>query len=331
VSRLDQQGTWRALTTLPQKFALHGSDAFFRESWGTAADVLADRAAPLFQRLAILTMKPDMILTRRVAGCLRYMVDHGFRPVHAERFTYTRSTTRELWRYQWNVATLDRIQVSDLVHYRTPAMTVFFLDTTSPLTVPAAARLTTLKGSAFPSARQDFHLRTVLGAPNRVMVLAHCPDEPMDIVRELGIVFDRGRLANMYRILGRALDSAAGRDVNADIEPLYAASEQAHLDVPAAVIACRDRLADAMRTADRFGQRAAGRAHDALDAAVAGHHLPWPEWSGDLEKCGIDPRAWDFTLVASHYIQHDIPNATCLITETGRRRWLAGEGLMLAS
>ncbi|MGC4900436.1 hypothetical protein ACLQ2Y_13975 [Micromonospora echinospora] len=332
VETLDRDGTWRALTTLPQKFALHGADSFFRESWSVATDVLGDRAAGLFQRMAIVTMKPDLVVSRGVEDCMRYMAAHGFRPVHAELFRYNRTTTRELWRYQWNVATLDRIELSDVVHRRAPALTMFFLDTSTPLAVPAAARMTTLKGSAFPSAREGFHLRTVLGAPNRVLVLVHCPDEPMDIVRELGVIFDRPRLRRVYRRLGAAVDSGASIDAAAEIRLAYAQAERGHLDVARAIGEVGERIAGCARTSDKARQRSAAQAADRLrEAVTGGGSLRWREWSAELSRCGVGAGSWDVALAASHLIQHDLPDSTCLITETGRRRWLSGEGLMLAS
>ncbi|MGQ0838827.1 hypothetical protein [Actinokineospora sp.] len=325
VSGLDEDGTWRALTTLPEKFARFQTETPFRESWRTAVDVLGGAALPLFQRLAILTLKPDAVLSRKADAVLDYLLDHGFLPVHAETFRYTRSTTRDLWRNQWNVATLDRIEVSDLVHYRTDAMTVFLLDTSDPLDIPAAPRLTRLKGSAFPADREEFHLRYQLGAPNRVMVLVHCPDEPADIVRELGVVFDTESLTRIYAALGRALRTGTPADLSGDIDKLYAGTEAVSLSVADAVAEFTVDIARRGRAGDADGQAAAARVLDAL----SGPPLDWRAWSADVRRCGIDVTDWIPTLVASHHIQHDLPDAKTLIRETGRRRWLAGEGLMV--
>ncbi|MEV6236552.1 hypothetical protein [Lentzea sp. NPDC051838] len=324
VDRLEQEGTWQALTTVPLKFELHRNEIWFRESWRAAVDVLGDRALELFQRLAILTLKPDAVLARNEHAVLDYMRDNGFLPVHAETFWYNRSTTRELWRHQWNVATLDRIAVSDLVHYRTPAMTVFFLDTTDPLEIPAAPRLTRLKGSAFPVDREEWHLRERIGAPNRVMVQVHCPDEPADIVRELGVIFDEDGLRRVYRALGRALDAPRAVDLSADLEKIEADTEPVSLRIEPAVAAVREDLVRRARTAS-----AAGRALESLDAAVNGGVLDWTDFRTALHTCGARIDDWATVLVGSHYIQHDLPDAITAIPETGRRRWLRGEGLMI--
>ncbi|MFI7131024.1 hypothetical protein ACIBQ1_35415 [Nonomuraea sp. NPDC050153] len=323
ISELDRRGTWRALSTLRDKFTYFQTDTVFRQSWQTAVDVVGDEALALFQRLAILTVKPDAVLSRKAEACVDYLAAHGFVPIHAELFWYDRAMARELWRFQWNVATLDRIDVTDLMLYRTQAMTIVLLDTSDPLEIPAAPRLIRLKGSAFPSDRSAFQLREVLRAPNRVAVLVHCPDEPMDIVRELGVVFDQPTLANIYAIAHAALRSAVPADLTATTQELYKGTPELSLDVDHAVDGVRTALLHARDNA------AATRAAAALQRARRGENLHWRSWAADLTAAGVSPTEWEPVLAASHYIQHDHAGSKTLIKETGRRRWLAGEGLML--
>ncbi|MCK2213740.1 hypothetical protein MF672_008060 [Actinomadura sp. ATCC 31491] len=322
VHPLAENGTWRALSTLPEKFQHFATDSAFRESWRTAVEVLGADALPFFQRLAIITIKPDGVLSRKADACLDYLAAHDFVPVHAEMFWYDRPTARDLWRFQWNVATQDRIELTDLILYRTQAMTVFLMDVSDPLAIPAAPRLIRLKGSAFPEDRDPVQLREVLGAPNRVAVLVHCPDEPMDIVRELGVVFDRATLAEIYATLATAFRSPAPQDMTVPVEKLYTGTPQVSLDVDRAVAGLFDRL--------RGEAGPGGRAAAALLRARQGVPLEWRSWAADVAAAGLSPTDWETVLIASQYIQHDLPGSKTLIRETGRRRWLAGEGLMRA-
>lgn len=325
VSELDRRGTWRALSTLREKFEYFRTDTVFRQSWRSAVDLLGDEAPAIFQRLAILTVKPDAVLTRKAEDCLHYLSAHGFVPVHAELFWYDRSMVRDLWRFQWNVATLDRIDVTDLMLYRTQAMTIFLLDTSDPLEIPAAPRLIRLKGSAFPVDRSAFQLREVLGAPNRVAVLVHCPDEPMDIVRELGVVFDQPTLANIYT----SVRAAVPADLTSALHQLYKGTPELSLDVDRAATGVLRQLRSIRRGGDTTRRQAADRAHAMVLRARQGEFLDWRGWAADLAGAGLSPTDWEPVLVASQYIQHDLADSKTLIRETGRRRWLAGEGLML--
>ncbi|MFF5230744.1 hypothetical protein [Dactylosporangium sp. NPDC000521] len=315
---------WRCLTTLRVKFDYFAVDANFRESWRTAVDVLGPRAPWLLQRIALLTVRPEGVIARKAHPCVRTMIERDFLPIYGHRCCYNRVMIRDLWRYQWNVATLDRLAIGDRVHYLADALNLVFMDVSSPLLIPAASRLTAHKGSASPEARRADHIRSVLGAPNRIMVVVHCPDEPMDVVRELGILFDRAALTTLYATLADRVAGGVTADPTPQIEELYAEVTARSLSVEDACAAVTARL-------DGCGGGAARRAAAALGAARAGGRLDWDRWAADLHECGFDPDDWAVTVVASQYVEHDLPGAACLISRTGRQLWQAGEGRMVGT
>ncbi len=204
VAQLDRDGDWQALTTLREKFLLLAADTAFRESWRAAVEVLDRRALEVVQRIVPVTVRPEAVLTGQTATCLQFLSRHDFALISSRRFRYTRRTIREVWRYQWNVASLDSMEISDLVHRKAPALLLFLLDRTPAPAVPAICRFTELKGTSAPSGRTPRHLRSVLGAPNCILVMVHAPDEPMDLVRELGVLFGPKTLTQLYRRLGKA-------------------------------------------------------------------------------------------------------------------------------
>jgi hypothetical protein len=313
---------WRSLTTLRTKFDYFVADTHFRESWRTAVDVLGPNAAWLVQRIALLTVRPEGIIARKAHQSLRTMIERGFLPIHSHRCRYDRTMIRELWRYQWNVASLDRLAVGDRVHYRADALHLIFLDVSRPVRIPASSRLTFHKGSASPAARRDDQIRSVLGAPNRVLVVVHCPDEPMDVVRELGVLFDRRALTELYGVLAERVARQVTIDPSAAVEQLYAEVAPQSLLVAEAVDTVMARLG---------AGAAATRARTAIVDAQAGRPLHWDRWAADLDACGFDQDDWAVTVAASQYIEPDVPGATCLISRTGRQLWQAGLGRMVAS
>jgi hypothetical protein len=328
LGELAEAGTWRALTAVEQKFREFSVEAYVRESWAQATPILGEDILASLQRVAMLVLKPDCIAGRKGIETLEYMREQGFRPVVAEVFRYDRHKAREIWRFQWNIATLDRLQLGDLLHTVTDALIVLFVDERGEPGVPGSVRLAGLKGSSLPWERKDFHLRTRLGALNRMVVFTHCSDEPVDIVRELGILLDTGRLDGVYRRLAAVLrGEQQGDDVDAAVRKLYTGFPQRSLDVAAAVERLRARLGSVDGVAGE--PAAAERAARALDAACAGEKLNWRTWSDDLRQAGLDPSDWDSVLVATQYILHDRPGIRCVISESGRERWLAGEGLPL--
>ena len=119
VAWLDRDGDWQALTTLREKFQLLAVDTAFRESWRQAVEVLGGRALEVLQRIVAVTVRPEAVLTGRTAACLQFPhAPHDFTLISARQFRYTPSTIREVWRYQWNVASLDSMEISDLVNRR---------------------------------------------------------------------------------------------------------------------------------------------------------------------------------------------------------------------
>lgn len=323
LGELVQSGPWQALTAVEQKYREFSVESYVRESWAQATGVLGDGAPACLQRIAMVVLKPDCIAGRKGIEALDYMREHGFRPAVAEAFRYDRHKAREVWRFQWNIATLDRLRLGDLLHTATDALVVLFIDESGEPGIPGSVRLAGLKGSSLPWDRQDFHLRTRLGALNRMVVFTHCSDEPIDIVRELGILLDPGQLDGVYRRLGAVLRGHPGDDVGAAVRGLYAGFPRRSLDVAAAVQRIRAKLAavSVARSA------AADRAGQALALACDGGRLSWQDWSAYLDEAGLDPTDWDCVLVATQYIQHDRPGVRCIISESGRERWLAGEGI----
>lgn len=323
MTALADDENWRTLTTQPEKFRLFTHDSAFRESWRTALDQLGPDAAWYFQRLGVLTVKPDALLSGRLSGCLSFLAEQGFVPVQAVSFWYDRAMTRELWRYQWNIATLDRLSLSDLLHRRSQSLTLVLADVTDG-PIPASSRLATLKGSAFPGAREDWHLRTILGAPNRLMVLVHCPDEPIDIVRELGVALSPRQVRGLYEqwpsILARGVANAVPVELSRPPEARYVLDAEfaadavlGQLTVAAGEVVAKDRAAARLRAA-RDGSG----------------YLDWTSWQRELQLAGVDTASWNVLLAASHYIRHDIPGGKCVVSGTGRRMWMNGEGRMLA-
>jgi hypothetical protein len=327
VAQLDTGGQWRALTTLPTKLSLYRDETPFRESWRIAQEVLGPRALAVLQQTTVLTLRPEAILARKVGDCLAFLRRHHFAVTHTEQFRYSRNSIRDLWRYQWNIAQLDSIEVSDLVHYRAPALMLFLRDRHPTPTIPASLRLTAIKGTSAPAGRPAAHLRSVLGAPNRILVVVHAPDEPLDVVRELGVLFDRAALTRIYSTMGRETPDAPL--LRSEIDDLYRSTEPGTLRVSDAVDDFRRELAAKRSAADPRRAALLRRVGDSLSSAERGGHLDWRRWTDDLGSCGIAHDSWVSTVIASHYVQHSLDGARPIIAETGRRRWLAGDGLVL--
>jgi hypothetical protein len=181
---------WRGLTALEQKHEEYWREVAFREALEDAKTILGDSYAGYFQRVAVVVFRPEAFAARRVKPALDFLKAHSYLPILADFLHVDGRATRDIWRYQWNVATLDRVAVFDLLSDQAPWLFLTLADQTSVPRVPASVRLRGLKGSAIPENRDQGTLRSICAAPNRILSMLHAPDEPADILRELGILHD---------------------------------------------------------------------------------------------------------------------------------------------
>lgn len=315
----------RCLTTIDDKFTVFSTESYFREAWDGALAEFGSGAEALVQRLALVTFKPESIVGRRVGRCLDFLLEHGFVAIAHRRFRYTRRSMREIWRYQWNVATLERLALSDVMNTATESLFVVLQDVQEPLEVPATVRLRGLKGSALPWLRKPDQLRSVLGGGNRMMTFVHCSDEPIDVIREIGICFGRRE----QRALLREIRGGIFRDRRAEVldaaEALYEETPAHSLDLDEALASLEATLREAeRRRPERAEQVEAVRTR--LRLAESGEPLAWRQFEEDLASLGVEAPLWDCVVLGSQFVQHDVENEVCTIDDDGRPEWLRGEG-----
>jgi hypothetical protein len=122
-----------------------------------------------------------------------------------------RHTTRWLWLYRFNVASVDRVRLHDLVNTAGPALFLILRDDRhGPGDVPATVRLTDLKGPSRPARRRPDQLRSRLGVSDRLVNYVHTSDEPADLLRELGILVPPAERRGFFAAI-EAADSAPTR------------------------------------------------------------------------------------------------------------------------
>jgi hypothetical protein len=317
---------WRTLTTVRQKAEEFGRETYFREAWAEACEHL-DAPAALFQRLAVITFKPEAIVARRVRPGLKFLAERGFRPVVHRRLRFSRHQVRELWRFQWNVATRERMAVMDLMNVASDSLWVALWDETDQLEMPGTVRFRALKGSSLPRERGPETLRAFLGGQNRIMTCLHAADEPIDIVREMGILYDAPDRSALLTELAGPLVSA-NPSLAETLEDLEREGPAIDFDIDRATAGLETALNDAAADADPALIAAARRT---MLACQSGTPLPWHRFVAELNAARVRPKVWDLLQFGAHYVQHDLEEGVCTIDEDGRDGWLRGDGTLLVS
>lgn len=282
---------WHELTRSPRKRALFTEDLYFREAWADAADVLDEGTGEVLSRVALFTFKPDGLVARRAGRTLDFLAQHGFTVVIVVPFHLTRHSMRELWRYDWNVYTTDRLALCSLMHAATETLLLILRDDRFDGVVPASVRLSDLKGSADPDARRPEALRSVLQPPNRVINFTHVADEPADLVRELGIFLDRVERRALFKALRGGLSANLSELARAEVgrlQPLVPAND---FDLEGAL----DRLA-------ATGRVLADDVERLRKESAAGDGMSFEELTAMVNPHDPAIDRWDFVRVATEVL-----------------------------
>lgn len=321
---VDNGRDWRELSAVARKAELFPSESYFREAY---ADLMTNGKADFMaQRTLAITLKPETLVSGRASLVLDYLREKSFDPFLARVFSHSRCSIREIWRYQWNIATLERLEVMERLMCDWASVWILAWDLSNPPPragwLPATVRFRELKGSAVPEFQKPGQLRTLLDGGNRTLTFVHAADEPIDVVRELGIQFahsDRLAIIESWRCY-----IETGATVLEPIDPFVAdtADYPRHdLDVKAAM---RRMLHHA-----RSGHSAELRT--LLLKAQAGAPLKARRMFELLDPEASEGLRWDALLVGTEYVVHDMPNRICDIDDDGLKEWRSGLGRVVAA
>lgn len=179
-------------TLVPGKAERYGDEVFFREAWRDIEAMAGEQAEEIAHVHALILFKPDGIAGRATQPALELLEEQGFIPVGGAVVELDRSLTRWLWLYRFNVASIERVWLHDLINSRSPSLLVALRDELAEpsRSIPATVRLTDQKGPSRPERRRPDQLRARLGVSDRLINFMHTSDEPADLVREIGILLD---------------------------------------------------------------------------------------------------------------------------------------------
>ncbi|POX58213.1 hypothetical protein C3492_39200 [Streptomyces sp. Ru62] len=275
------------LTRDPHKAEAYRLDPYMREALGSLTPL---RDPGVLHRHTFVVLKPDAVAGRRCELILRILRSEGWHPVAATTVRFDPLLVRELWRYQFNAASAQRIAVVDPLLSSGRSLLVLLEDRDRPDWLPASARLTAAKGSAEPSAARSGDLRTRIGRVNGLFNFMHTADEPADVARELQLFsYQTGWDWCAGPLFGRTPDSAAGPEetVTRLLAELEAEIPAHDLDVAAGI----RRLA---RQEGPWGDCARDRPEPA--------HIE--DWLGVLRRAPLPEGAarWDVLTVLTSWI-----------------------------
>jgi len=290
-----------------RKRELYGADTYYLESAEQLA-ALGGNVEEFAYEHAGLLLKPDAAVSRRLITAIDWLVANGWRIVAAKPCRLDRAMVRALWQYQWNMATGYRRRIADTFLPSTDSLVLIVRREDGPAAedIPASVRLTEMKGPTNPDAREPSQLRYFLGRYCYLLNLVHTPDEPADVLRELGVHFGTDERREVYEA---ALTGADRRDEAYRLaERIYAQAPERDLSFEPAA----KRLATAMEALAVDGAPEPGTAD--------------PETWRDMieviwkESLPIDP--WDVATVGAYAFPMRRTGLEPILDGASRSQWL---------
>lgn len=302
------------LSNLPRKRSLYLADTYFRESFEDLCAIGGGRIEQFCHDHALLLLKPDAVVTRRLGRVLRWVLGYGFSIVWAATVTIDRHGIRALWQYGLNAASRDRRDAADL--YVTACECLLLLLALPGRPEPASLVLSTVKGPADPVRCRPGQLRYDVGSFNYQLNLVHAADEPADLLRELAVLCNHETRVALYQ---RTLDRSDGSSPDgrseafALVDRLEAATERVDLELDGTL----RELADA---ADARGQGASRAAAQELASLIGRvRRRSSRDWRGVVrlaESSGVPVSRWQRIVLATHLLDPYLPGTTSLLPDS---------------
>lgn len=295
----DFAATLPALTLQPDKVRLYQEDFVVLEGWRSIWASWGERSPEFIYRHTFLLLKPETVARRLSCAALRFVAERGFDPVGWISIRLTRNAAHHIWRFQWNAATTDRVELTNRCNAQGDCLMIVLRER-HPDAVPASVKVWRLKGSAHADRRTDAHLRTALRMHNRMLGFVHSPDEPADLVRDLSILFEPAELRSLLltcinapkrssaALLRDALAWVCRQEKAWPAHSVHPEEVLARLSQQTALAPLKDAIADARRTS--------------LEEVLRYFRL-----------AGADERSWDSLTIAAELIPHDLRGVAAML------------------
>ncbi|MFV8907667.1 nucleoside-diphosphate kinase [Serratia fonticola] len=289
------------LTMQPEKLNAYYNDFVPEEAWRVLLSLYREDVRDFIFSHSFILLKPETISRRLSGRVISYLAQRGFAPIAITCVEVTRNIAHHIWRFQWNAATTDRVELTNLVNAQSPSVLIMLRDCEST-TAPASVKLWRLKGSAHAERRQNDQLRSELGMHNRMLGFVHTPDEPADFVRELSILFNSSALRALLRmcqLADQSFDCLVEKCLQAvvEIESRYTA----HSVNPDEVIQ-RLSLSKEKNALSPILQSYSGGVPMSLECVF--YHF---------RKYGLKRNSWDVLTIAAELIEHDKTGVSALL------------------
>lgn len=178
------------LTEIPAKKELYANDIYFRESLDDLKKLWPTDLDPYLSRRCSIIIKPEAFASRKAWECITFLREKWFTPVGFKPFRFNRNLIRDLWRFQLNSATMERLKILDMWWDSSDViLAILRYDGINNL-ISASTKLTFVKWHSNPIHHKEWELRAALGQSIIMLNYLHSSDETADFIRDIWVCFD---------------------------------------------------------------------------------------------------------------------------------------------
>jgi nucleoside diphosphate kinase len=222
------------LSCFPEKLACYATDACFLRGWAILTQLHRQEILPLERLWALgsVLFKADTVLRGNGVRGIRFLQDHGYEIRAAREVAFSESRVEQFWHYSLGRLSRERVELLKRLQTISPSLYLIVESRGGVGCLPCSLRVTELKGQVELARRHTGSLRFAMGDPQSAFFnFVHTADEPSDLVRELGLLFDVAQ----RRDLILEVISGSSPDVEGLYERLLARGRHSDLDFSRAV------------------------------------------------------------------------------------------------
>lgn len=203
-------------------------DSYFRDSLYYISEASgSNKIIEVMSRYSFLILKPDAISARKAEVIINDIRSRGFDIVFCEKIMFNKFSVREIWKYELNTATIDRIRLFDIFLSSGDSLFIFlYFNGINDEFNDASKILTKAKGNSISNIRKTDSIRYKANAKDGILTFIHTPDTTLDLIREIGIILD---VKSIFKIFGKR-DLISSFDLNQLINFLYRNTNEHKLD-----------------------------------------------------------------------------------------------------
>jgi nucleoside diphosphate kinase len=293
---MDSMNSWTWLTLLEKKAELYSQDVYFREGYDDLKDWLGGSLETIIPKYASIILKPEAIAHRKAHDCINFLCRNGFDPVAFKTFRFNRHLIRDLWRFQFNGATRERLDTLDMWSRTTDIVYVVLKSKLPQEELSASHRLTKLKWHSNPARHNEWELRKALGQNIIMLNYIHSTDESADFVRDFGVLFSPDERKAIISDINA--DSNATAQVLWAIDTLYRSTDFAEITFEAAMRDIEDRVlqAEAQMNVGELVSRIRGLSNQIL----AWEKENWREMLANIDELWLPISTWTRIILRAH-------------------------------